>query len=87
MKIEELVNEYLKEHRHDVLLNPYDGLIEFAEFFLSEMMNGAVEDWAKDGVEIHSTIVEKIGGIDIVECPVNAFYEGQKVRIIIVNEE
>ena len=32
MTREEIVNEYLKEHRHDVLLNPYAGLLDFAKF-------------------------------------------------------
>ena len=59
----------------------------FAQWQKEQMLKEAVEDWAKDGVEIHSTIVEKIGGIDIVECPVNTFYEGQKVRIVIVKED
>ena len=27
----ELVNSYLQEHRHDVLLSPYNGLMEFAK--------------------------------------------------------
>ena len=29
--LDELVNSYLQEHRHDVLLSPYNGLMEFAK--------------------------------------------------------
>ena len=29
--LDELFNSYLKEHRHDVLLSPYNGLMEFAK--------------------------------------------------------
>lgn len=38
MNIEEFVNTYLQEHRHDVLLNPYNGLVEFVKAFQEEMM-------------------------------------------------
>ena len=38
MNIEEFVNDYLQEHRHDVLLNPYNGLIEFAKVFQEKLM-------------------------------------------------
>ena len=38
MSIDEFVNEYLKEHRHDVLLNPYNGLIDFAKALNQEMI-------------------------------------------------
>ena len=43
MNIEEFVNEYLKEHRHDVLLNPYNGLIDFANAFKEQMTKGAMQ--------------------------------------------
>ena len=33
MNIENFVNDYLQEHRHDVLLNPYNGLIDFTNAF------------------------------------------------------
>ena len=32
MTREEIINEYLKDHRHDVLLNPYAGLLDFAKY-------------------------------------------------------
>ena len=37
MKIEDFVNDYLQEHRHDVLLNPYNGLIDFAKAIQDEL--------------------------------------------------
>ena len=37
MNIEEFVNDYLQEHRHDVLLSPYNGLIDFAKALLAEV--------------------------------------------------
>ena len=43
MNIEEFVNDYLQVHRHDVLLSPYNGLIDFANAFNERMMEGAVE--------------------------------------------
>lgn len=44
MNIEEFVNDYLQEHRHDVLLNPYNGLVEFAEAFKEQLANESTED-------------------------------------------
>ena len=35
MNIEEFVNIYLEKYRHDILLNPYDGLIGFAKSLLA----------------------------------------------------
>ena len=45
MTREEIVNEYLKEHRHDVLLNPYAGLLDFAKYLdeHSELPKGPEE--------------------------------------------
>ena len=43
MNIEEFVNDYLQEHRHDVLLNPYNGLVDFANAFKEKMMKDAVD--------------------------------------------
>ena len=49
MNIEEFVNDYLQEHRHDVLLNPYNGLIDFAKAiqdeFEKEDHQTDVEEW------------------------------------------
>lgn len=38
MNLEKFVNDYLKEHRHDVLLNPYSGLIDFAKAFKRRLL-------------------------------------------------
>lgn len=43
MNIEEFVNDYLQEHRHDVLLNPYNGLVEFAKALQEKLMDDAVD--------------------------------------------
>lgn len=42
---EEIINEYLKEHRHGVLLNPYAGLLDFAKYLdeHSELPEGLEE--------------------------------------------
>lgn len=48
MNIEEFVNSYLQEHRHDVLLNPYNGLIDFANTFKEQMFKDAVESEAEE---------------------------------------
>lgn len=52
MTREEIVNEYLKEHRHDVLLNPYAGLLDFAKYLdehseLPEDLEEAAERYAQ----------------------------------------
>ena len=47
MNIEEFVNSYLQKHRHDVLLNPYNGLIDFANTFKEQMLKDALLEWAK----------------------------------------
>ena len=43
MNIEEFVNDYLQEHRHDVLLSPYNGLIDFTNALKEQMLKEAVE--------------------------------------------
>ena len=47
MNIEEFVNYYLQNYRHEVLLNPYNGLIEFAKVFQEKMMEEEVK-WLVD---------------------------------------
>lgn len=44
MNIEQFVNDYLQDHRHDILLNPYNGLVEFAEAFKEQLANESTED-------------------------------------------
>ena len=56
MNIEEFVNDYLQEHRHDVLLNPYNGLIDFANAFKNKMTKEAVEGRVSEELEEASSI-------------------------------
>lgn len=78
MNIEEFVNSYLQEHRHDVLLNPYNGLIDFANTFKKQMFKDTVEG------EVHP---------DDCEIWVNLvgygykFNDGDKVRIVVLKEK
>ena len=56
MTREEIINEYLKEHRHDVLLNPYAGLLDFAKYLdeHSELPEG-LDTLLEDGAEMFNT--------------------------------
>lgn len=80
MNIEEFVNDYLQEHRHEVLLNPYNGLVEFAEALKAEALKEAVEcelywdGWDGDFLAIDLNMAAL------------GYSEGDKVRIIIVKE-
>lgn len=83
MNIEEIVNNYLQERRHEVLLNPYNGLIEFSRFFLSEIM----------GCSVEGTVDSKYWGYKVIhpntkqlETLLETMEHGDKVRIIIVKE-
>lgn len=78
MNIEEFVNDYLQEHRHDVLLNPYNGLIDFANAFKEQMMEEAVE----------TTVHLEPGAIPVIEIGVGRFglKVRDKVKVIIVKE-
>lgn len=84
MNIENFVNDYLQEHRHDVLLNPYNGLIDFTNAFKEQMMKEAVDadvelilhDKTGD-VRLHTGYLPKELGI---KCD-------DKVRVIIVKED
>lgn len=80
MNIEEFVNDYLQEHRHDVLLNPYNGLVGFAKAFQEKVMEEAV------AVEV---VGEKrdLRLIDSTQrCLFNA-ERGDWLKIIIVKDE
>ena len=81
MNIEEFVNYYLQNYRHEVLLNPYNGLIEFAKVVQEKLMEEAVEgrvilrDMYDDrGKDIDFTIPDNLK-------------IGDKVRIIILPKE
>lgn len=81
MNIENFVNDYLQEHRHDVLLNPYNGLIDFTNAFKEQMMKEAVEG----PVILRDMYDNRSLDIDFV-FPDNLKI-GDKVRIIIVKED
>lgn len=83
MNIEEFVNSYLQEHRHDVLLNPYNGLIDFANTFKEQMFKDAMETevWNYSSDEDLRAI--PLFGID----KFNNLKDGDKVRIIVIKDE
>lgn len=87
MNIEEFVNEYLQEHRHDVLLNPYNGLIDFANAFKNKMMEDAVEG----EVCIPNVWVERKEGKElVVRAEISkelGLKFGDKVRVIVLKKE
>ena len=87
MNIEEFVNDYLQEHRHEVLLNSYNGLVEFAKVFQEKLMKeavkghilGEIRNQEDDPYEIYA---------ESDFLPLNGkFKMGDKVKIIIVKEE
>lgn len=78
MNIEEFVNNYLQEHRHDVLLNPYNGIVEFAKAFQLKMMEEAVE-----GVVMDFSSNQPRPQVDVYVDP-NKYCTGDKVRIIVL---
>lgn len=80
MNIEEFVNSYLQEHRHDILLNPYNGLIDFANTFKEQMFKNTVEHY----------VIGEIAGSPV--GPVIVHYDdnltiGDKVRIVVLKAE
>ena len=81
MNIEEFVNYYLQNYRHEVLLNPYNGLIEFAKVFQEKLMEDAVDyEVGIHGEPIKITFdkyVQRARGI----------FPGDKVRVIICKKE
>ena len=85
MNIEEFVNDYLQEHRHEVLLNPYNGLVEFAKVFQEKLMKDAL---MKDAVE--GEVVQDLKGVNRVKSFSKIpewLYFGDKVKIIICKKE
>lgn len=85
MNIEEFVNDYLQEHRHDVLLSPYNGLIDFTNALKEQMLKEAV-----DGEVVVPLYEGRCEGNDIwsTEIKIPGRYEiGDKVRIIIIEED
>lgn len=82
MNIEEFVNDYLQEHRHEVLLSPYNGLVEFAEALKVEALKEAVE---VENVVEEGRYCQEIGPIFLDERA--GFKPGDKVRIIVLPKE
>ncbi len=85
MNIEQFVNDYLQEHRHDVLLNPHNGLVEFAEALKAEELKEAVE-----GEVVKDHLVTQDPRYFYASINVNlpeGVSEGDKVRFIIVKED
>ena len=50
--LDELINSYLEEHRHDVLLSPYNGLMEFAKL-VCEWQKKHMEGLDEDIITLH----------------------------------
>lgn len=87
MNIEEFVNDYLQEHRHEVLLNPYNGLVEFAKVFQEKLMEEAVEGYILGEIRNQEDEPYEIYA-ESDFLPLNGkFKMGDKVKIIIVKEE
>lgn len=90
MNIEEFVNSYLQEHRHDVLLNPYNGLIDFANTFKEQMLKDAVEAYIVKSYNPCTENSERsLHGIELLYEDKNKPYllAGDKVRIVVLKEE
>lgn len=94
MNIEEFVNNYLQEHHHDVLLNPYNGLIDFANAFKEQMMKeaveGKIEEVSFNNGELHNTIFfsfneESLHVENRIWFP-RCGKEDDKVKIIVIKE-
>lgn len=88
MNIEEFVNSYLQEHRHDVLLNPYNGLIDFANTFKEQMLKDAyVESQiVEDGrIELEGNPLPCLNPIILLPYP--QFQPSDKVRLIVLKAE
>lgn len=84
MNIEQFVNDYLQEHRHDVLLSPYNGLIDFANAFKEQTMKGAVEGFVATHLTSEGTKVTVNSGYLPKEMCIKP---GDKVRIVICKKE
>ncbi len=94
MNIEEFVNKYLKEHRHEVLLNPYNGVVDFAKAFqeklMEDAMEGVIEEVSFNNGEQHNTIrfsfdEESLHVENRIWFP-RCGKDGDKVRMIIIKE-
>lgn len=80
MNIEEFVNDYLQEHRHEVLLNPYNGLIDFANAFKNKIKTEAVEG------EVLQVTKNRIPFV-MLNLDAAKYKDGDKVRVIVLPKE
>ena len=78
--LEELVNAYLQEHNHDVLLSPYNGLLEFGRIVLRWQK----EQMMKEAVEVR---VGFNAGFPMLKLCKNEWRVGDKVKLIIIKED
>ena len=81
MKIEQFVNDFLEEHTHDVLLAPYNALIEFAKQFKDELKKEALD------AEVYRYMdpYKKNWTSFLVDVPSENFKD--KAKIIVINED
>lgn len=81
-ELNKIVNSYLQEHNHDVLLSPYNGLMEFGKLVCQwqreQMMKEAVE--GKIIFLFNGDVAINIGDTDKYKL-------GDNVRIVIVKED
>lgn len=94
MNIEKFVNEYLKDHRRDILLDPYNGLVEFVEAFQDKLTEGAaegvIEEVSFSNGEQHNTICfsfdeESLHVENRIWVP-RCGKDGDKVRVVVIKE-
>lgn len=78
MSVEGFVEDYLQEHCHDVLLNPYNGLVKFAKAFQKKLMDDAV-----DGEFLYTPYPT----IELDDWKDYNFTDFDKVRVIICKKE
>ena len=77
MKIEQFVNDFLEEHTHDVLLAPYNALIEFSKQFKEELKKEALDAEVDPYKENWTSF--------LVNVPSENFKD--KAKIIVINED
>lgn len=80
MNIEEFVNYYLQNYRHEVLLNPYNGLVEFAKVFQEKLMKEAVEKTVFQ-------VTRKRTPVIMLTLDANEYKDGDKVQVIICKKK
>lgn len=83
MNIEEFVNDYLQNYRHEVLLSPYNGLIDFANAFKEQMLKDAVEGEVYKFGEV--AYVKECNNAELTKY-LSQFNNGDRVKIIVIHE-